>query len=284
VSENLKCCSKKENCIHPDGPWLIRENFSKDKDKSDGLRRCCKLCDSAHRRQYRLDNLEKEREHDRQHRLDNLEAERARDRQYHWDHRDEHLARSRQYLIDHPDYNKQYYAEHKEEEIERCRQYKAAHLEEQIEYGRKYRAEHPEYSRKYNEEHPEVGREHNRRRLSRKKELPFYFNKNNEKSALEYWNNCCAICGKELDLTPKPRGHAVWAMDHWIAMDDRREDNPGTVPWNMLPMCHGEGSCNLSKNNNDPIEWLYRSRPDEAGSILGRINIYFELMLNGVLI
>lgn len=69
-------------------------------------------------------------------------------------------------------------------------------------------------------------------------------------------------------------------------MSDTRADNPGTVPWNMLPLCHGmkdapigEPSCNLSKGNKDPVKWLISKLGEcKAKEKLAEIETYFELM------
>ncbi len=68
--------------------------------------------------------------------------------------------------------------------------------------------------------------------------------------ALDYWHHACAIC-------ERPRGlwHII-AMDHWIPVSDPRSDNPGTVPENILPLCHGIDGCNNSKGNRDASTWL----------------------------
>lgn len=92
---------------------------------------------------------------------------------------------------------------------------------------------------------------------------------------LDYFNHCCAVCGRPAGLW-----HFL-ANDHWIALTDPRPDNPGTVPWNIVPLCHarkdGEGCCNNSKSNLIAEDWLLKQYSKrKAGEILKRINAYFE--------
>jgi hypothetical protein len=89
------------------------------------------------------------------------------------------------------------------------------------------------------------------------------------KQCLEYFNNCCAVCGR-------PRG--LWhtlAQDHWIPL--KSVFCPGTMPKNIVPLCHGQGGCNNSKGAKLPEKWLietYGKR--KTKEILDRINQYFN--------
>lgn len=183
-------------------------------------------------------------------------------------------------LIHISEYTRQYNIKHKEQRDAYRKYYYYSNLEKERERGRQYHIDNlekaREHNRQYHRDHPEIVREISRRRRSRLKELPFDFYAEDEQFALEYWNNCCAVCGEELDFTKKPKGHTVWSFDHWIPITDERKNNPGTVPWNMLPMCHGKNSCNSSKLNSDPIEWLYRKFPDDADSIIEKIETFFS--------
>ena len=65
-------------------------------------------------------------------------------------------------------------------------------------------------------------------------------------------------------------------MDHWIPASDPSPDNPGTVPTNIIPLCHGIDSCNQSKSNKSAATWLTeRYGPRKAAVILTRIEGYF---------
>lgn len=104
--------------------------------------------------------------------------------------------------------------------------------------------------------------------LARKRSLPIAFSNSDWEDALDYWGYQCAICGR-------PRG--LWhtlAQDHWIPLSDPR--CPGTLPTNILPLCHGEGGCNNSKGNKDPIRWLEeRLGKRRAAQKLAQIQAYF---------
>lgn len=122
-----------------------------------------------------------------------------------------------------------------------------------------------------------TGRAKTARRDARELALPALWNAEFEQSMMDYWEHRCCICGRSVGLW-----HTI-AVDHWIPLSDPRPDNPGTVPTNMLPMCHarkgsnGQGDCNHSKGDKDPIAWLAEKfGPREAQKILARIEAYFE--------
>ena len=114
-------------------------------------------------------------------------------------------------------------------------------------------------------------RVYNRRRQSRQRNLPVDYKPADWERCLAYWNYRCAVCGR-------PRG--LWhilAQDHWIAVTDLRPDNPGTVPWNIVPLCHGSGGCNQNKFNHPAEQWLIdRFGEKKACDILAHIEAYFE--------
>ncbi len=108
-----------------------------------------------------------------------------------------------------------------------------------------------------------------------KQRLPKLFTKTDWEHCLDYWNRRCCVCGREAG-----DGYAL-AQEHWIAISDLRQDNPGTVPWNILPLCHAkggvEGGCNNSKWTRDPVEWLTQFLgPEKAAAKLAEISAYFS--------
>jgi 5-methylcytosine-specific restriction endonuclease McrA len=105
------------------------------------------------------------------------------------------------------------------------------------------------------------------RRKTRKRNLPFSYTASNWQASLQYFRNRCAVCFRKpsLDLALVP--------DHWIALADKRSDNPGTVPWNIVPLCSG---CNSSKHDLNADLWLLRRFGGVAGLILSRVKGYFE--------
>ncbi len=102
----------------------------------------------------------------------------------------------------------------------------------------------------------------------RKRGLPDTFTQQDWERALEYWNHRCAVCGR-------PRG--LWhtlAADHWIPLT--APDCPGTVPTNIVPLCHGEVGCNNSKGKKMPDAWLEERLGQKAGFQKGvEIDAYF---------
>ncbi len=102
----------------------------------------------------------------------------------------------------------------------------------------------------------------------RKRSLPHTFSQEDWERALEYWGYRCAVCGR-------PRG--LWhtlAADHWLPLT--HPDCPGTVPTNIVPLCHGEGGCNNSKGKKMPDVWLEERLGKKQGFQKGvEIDAYF---------
>lgn len=114
---------------------------------------------------------------------------------------------------------------------------------------------------------------HNQR--AKRRGLPRDFTKADWQYALSYFGDCCAICGRPVGLW-----HRI-AKEHWIAIADIRPGNPGTVPTNIVPMCHaikgGEGGCNNTKSNRPVEEWLKEKfGARKANAIMKRINAFFQ--------
>jgi hypothetical protein len=109
----------------------------------------------------------------------------------------------------------------------------------------------------------EKQRDRSRLRRKRERELPKKWSVIDKKTTMQYWEGCCAYCG---DAAQK-------RFDHYIPVFYEGSDNPGTVPWNMLPCCP---HCNWSKNTQHPEDWLYKKYPDNAGQIIEQIQKYFE--------
>lgn len=160
---------------------------------------------------------------------------------------------------------------------ENARKYKAAHPERYREYYRVWRAAHPdrhrENGRAYLAAHPERTRIYKQNRRARECGLPSTFTAEQARFALDYFHNSCAYCGRQFhDLF----GERTLAFDHFIPLSS--PDCPGTTAGNMVPVCHGVDSCNLSKNACDPETWLIRRfGKRKAREISARIQAYFEV-------
>lgn len=107
---------------------------------------------------------------------------------------------------------------------------------------------------------------------ARKNQLPNNFTKSDWNRTLSYFNNSCAVCG--FDFTSKIR---YAAADHWVPLSK----SGGTIPTNILPLCHGQGGCNNSKGNKNPEKWLAaKFGIESADKILDKIKNYFLCLNN----
>jgi len=105
----------------------------------------------------------------------------------------------------------------------------------------------------------------------RKRALPNTMTAADRRRALDYWGGCCAICGK-----PPGLWHTV-TLDHWIPIS--HADCPGTVPANLLPMCHGNDGCNNQKHAKNPQQWLVaKLGRRKAARKLEEIQYFFRWM------
>lgn len=172
------------------------------------------------------------------------------------------------------EYNRRYAQENKGMVNEKSRRYARRHPD-RIKHSRArnyakcgeiYRQQHKEYTKS----HPEIVNARNNRRRASKRNLPNGFTSIDWLACCAYFSGRCAVCGYA------PDHHRKLAMDHWIPLSDPRPENPGTVPTNIVPLCHGLGGCNNSKKSSDPIEWLnVKFGQVQATEILARIETYF---------
>lgn len=241
--------------------------FQRDSQKKDGFYSQCKPCKNA--------SNQKHRNADR----DNY---RRKMREWHASHRDKSHEHSAKYRNANREkvrrVGKAWKRANPEKVCAASRARYAARPEISREHNRKWRKKNPdhtrEYSRLYNLANPNITRISNAIRRARKHKLPHTFNQKEWLRSLEYFNYRCAACGK-----PAGFWH-ILAQDHWIALTDKRPDNPGTVASNIVPLCNsindGQGGCNNSKNNRDPETWLIqRFGKRKAAVILARIQAYF---------
>jgi hypothetical protein len=236
----LKRCRSKDNCLHPNGPELpaTTEYFYACSIVKCGLSGRCRKCLAEKSRLTAAANREKTRASAARYRANNRDKIREKDARHYAANRDRISARKSRYHREHPEKN----------------------------HDRAVR---------YYAQHPEKLRAIVHRRRARQRNLPAA--RVSEKRARKYFNDCCAVCGRQRGLW-----HTI-AMDHWIAIGDPRPDNPGHVPTNVVPLCHskkganGQGSCNNSKGNKDPIAWLIEQfGKRKAKEIAKRIQSYFD--------
>lgn len=250
----MKRCSRRDRCVHPLGCWqpATKEHFQPRKQHRDGFRGVCRACDNSDRTARRAANPAAYRERERAYYASHIDKKRSAALKSYYANREIRLQRA-----------KEYYATNKETLRLRVRAYHRTNRETLREKTKEYQRAN---RAKMNVLHL--------RRRARKRNLPNWFTAEDWQHALDYFNGCCAVCGRPLrDLF----GSHTAAADHWIPLADPRPDNPGTVPTNIVPLCHGEGGCNNRKKARDPLEFLETEfGKRRARVILKRIQAYFD--------
>jgi len=110
---------------------------------------------------------------------------------------------------------------------------------------------------------------HNRK--ARERNFPSDFTTADWQYALDYFHECCAFCGRQLnDLF----GVRAVAVEHWIPLSS--QNCPGTIPENIVPACHGKDGCNNHKATKDPETWVFDHFGKRRGrAIIKRIREFF---------
>lgn len=243
------------------------ENFYQDKRGRNGLAPRCKKCTNRYLNAWKAQNKEKDRDYKRRYIANN--PDKVQTSKQHWFDRN-------------PEYKKQHYERHKKEYRVRAKtRYQQQRTKRLIQARRYYRMNVnriKDRTRQYRHTHiPNVlcAKCCIHRRMARKRGLPNIFSDTDWKRALDYFKDCCAVCGH-------PRG--LWhtlAADHWIPLS--ASNCPGTVPTNIVPLCHGVDGCNNSKGKKQPMEWLNEKLGSRrAQTILKKIEAYFS-WIKGVL-
>lgn len=208
--------------------------FYAQKDGKFGLSTWCKSCKRNYSNEWYSNNLERAKENMRVWQRNNLDAVRKS---------------SRKYRVNNPQKRKQ-----------------SARA-----WGKRNRDYVKRKSRKWAKDNPHKRRASKLRRRARKHSLPDTFTNDDWQHALDYFNHCCAVCGRQLN--DMFGGHTA-AADHWIPLD--HPDCPGTVPTNIVPLCHGVGGCNNRKSSKMPDEWLRGEYPPkQRRDILQNITTFF---------
>lgn len=240
------------------------EYFRKHKGNKFGLYSVCKSCERAINRDYEATPERKQRKRE-------YGKSEKRKLQQH----DYHLSEPRQSKLHTSE------AIEKRQIADRLRNKTPKRIEREKARGKDPKRR--EYRKKYRETHRPLIAQLSQRRRARIRNLPNTYSKQDEKIMFEYWGNKCCICGRPAGLW-----HVITG-DHWIPIADSRPDNPGNVPWNIVPMCHtmpgspiGEASCNQSKKQKDPVEWLnQRLGKRKAKTKLLEIEKYFQTVKKG---
>lgn len=206
---------------------LAVECFHKHKGKKDGLEAQCKEC----RKQYYVTHEKQMNEYGRQRYESNRESILERSKQWYITHQVQANERS-----------KQYYKTHREQSREQNKRWVKANPEKTKESKKKYNETHQEQNREQSKQYqinnPEKMILREQRRRSMKLSLPAIFTVKEWADTKEYFNNCCAYCGKEKSLT----------QDHFYPLSKGGE----YARINIVPACR---NCNSSKGVKLFSEW-----------------------------
>lgn len=174
------------------------------------------------------------------------------------------------------EYNRKWVEEHLDSVHASKKAYEKRNRDKKRKSSAIYRAKNKDkrsaYNRKWEHENRSKARAKTSRRRAIRKALPANFTDEHWQYALDYFHGCCAVCGRPLnDLF----GEHTAAMDHWIPLSS--PDCSGTIPENIVPLCHGVDGCNNSKSNKMPEDWLIQKfGKRKAREILSRIEAYFN--------
>ena len=244
----------------------------------------CKACQREYGKRYRAENREKRNKKNRQWRAENREKEVARSRQWHAANREYNREYRRRYRAENKEHlnerGRQWHAANREYALKYAKQYRTDNYEREIERNRQYNAINCEKRREYRAQNRHIYRANLNRYRARKRALPDTWTVQHWQLALEYFNGCCAVCGRKIDL------FTSLDADHWIPISS--PDCPGTIPENMIPLCSNkqaiegqEPGCNQSKGAIMPDAWLaQRFGEAQAIEILARIGAFFEWIAN----
>lgn len=190
----MKRCSKGDQCVHPQGPWLpaTTECFCRHKGAPDGLNWTCKACTNALKKQRRAANPNESRRKGREYaaryktanrdkvnetarKWRNVNKDRLNAKRRTPEIRAKRSATTRAWQIRNPDRvranKRRTYLRNRDKILEKDKQYRATNRERYREYNRKYNAEHKdelrEYQRAYIARNREKVREKSRRNYHR---------------------------------------------------------------------------------------------------------------------
>lgn len=234
---DFKHCAMGADCCHPNGPDLPASEFYNRTEATNGLQSYCIPCSLRYKREHGLDWRQRA----------------ALQREYYYTHRQAILERGADY---------------------RLQNREAIRNRERI--ARPIRAAKKAQERLA----AQIWRNANRdliavtieRRRARMAGLPDLWAVEQWRETLRYFDYSCAVCGH------RPDGKKRFiAADHWIPIASKNKPNPGTVAWNIVPLCHGAGGCNNSKSNQDARRWLERKYGKTQGlATYRRINTFLE--------
>lgn len=239
-------CSKCGN-VYP----MTTEFFYADKQKPNGLRPDCKACNNAKKQTWRIHNPELVKQNSKLERErikanpEKADRRKALSRNHYWRNADKKRAKWREY-----------YQREKEYHLERSKQWRINNPEKAKALWKRSGLKNNSVKRAI--------------RAAREKSVANNFTRSDWQYALEYFNGCCAVCGRQAkDLF----GERTIAADHWQPISK----GGGTTPDNIVPLCHGVDGCNNTKSNKLPEQWLIEKYgKSKAAKIILRISNFFK--------
>lgn len=233
---------------------LTSENFYRDKKAKYGFAYTCINCTRKKLDKWENDNPERLKESRKEYYEENKEHIQAVNTK--WD--EAHAEELKLYFA-------QYYLDHKEQHYENSRRWALEHPERVKEIHDACIARNPERRRQSANEwvKSEKGRLARIRRRARMQALPDTLTAEQWAECLDYWNYSCAVCGKSYVI------HA----DHYIPLAS--PECIGTVATNIIPLCK---SCNSSKCDTMPDEWIMHKVGIGGKVLLERIQEYFDFI------
>lgn len=250
----------------------------------DPLKSYCRTCDREYKRAWSKQNPEKVRlskkawqennpEYWKEWRRRNVTHQRAKHIAYRAATKERDGAKHRAYRRVHR-------GAHRDEYNAKQRAKRAANPEQQRIYRKKYAAKNALTAKAWAEKNPQkilaYAQLESAERRAQKAGAPIVsFTTSDWKRCMEYWGFACAVCGRQGDLF----GVTI-AMDHWIPLS--HPTTPGHCLTNVVPLCHGQKSCNNEKHNKLPTLWLRtKLGPRKAAKVLCAIASYFALITGG---
>lgn len=253
------------------------DNFPAHKHTRSGLDSWCRECRLEYSRERnKLPSRQKyHKEYMAKYRVEHEDELKVWREQYRLDHADEIKAYRKRHYDANADYIRAKANAYGKANRPRINQTRAAWKARNPEKVAAKREANREYFRNYTRTHraknPAMNVARKQRRRARVLSLPDSFTAQDWETALAYFGNCCAVCGRSFHADYNEyKPHA----DHWIPLAS--VECPGTIPENIVPLCGGVNGCNESKGHNDPVAWLVRRfGEDQAAFILERVNAYF---------
>lgn len=246
----LKRCSRKDNCLHPEGQYLP-ETAGYFLPHKGGFYSQCHYCrkdakrqshlrnqesNSARHAKWREENQEHVRTYHKQRYADNPTPSRDRAAKWYGEHKEYVAQRDKLKRASDPE---KYRLKNKQYRIRRADKIKAGIRA----WRAKNRERHNRSNREWDKRHPVEARAKSARRRALKRNAPGSYTAEDVALILKSQNRRCWWCGNMLDES--------FHVDHRIPLSRGGSNHPE----NLCISCH---SCNESKGGKLPHEWTDR--------------------------